>query len=371
MTMMIKNILFVLKHFSKSGGVEKVSVNLAYQFRSEGHKVSFFIMDGEGVPDELKNDFEVYSGKSSGIKSILKLFPELIKWIKKGEYTAVISAKEQANIITYLASLFCGSFTPIYTRHCAFDVCDQELSVKAIQRLYRFYGKGRGKIVAVSDDLAEYIKQKIPKISQQVHSCPNPVVNQALLDKAIQNTDNFRHQRPYFCAVGRLCEQKGYDLLLKSYAKALEIDINLPDLVIVGDGELEAELKQLAVELNITKNVNFIGFTTNPYYVVKNSELFLLSSRHEGLPTVLIEALALKQKVVAFDCPTGPREILRNGKFGSLVPPQNIELFAKSIVATFRSNITVPDEATASYTYSRSAASYLSLVDAIQGKPCL
>jgi len=368
--MMPKHILFVLKHFSKSGGVEKVSVNLAYQLKSEGHKVSFFIMDGRAVSDELKHDFLVYSGKSSGITSILKLFPALIKWIKKGEYTAVISAKEQANILTYLASLFCGSFTPIYTRHCAFDVSNQELSVKAIQYLYGFYGKGRGEIVAVSDDLAEYIKQKIPRISHKVHCCPNPVVNQALLDKAELNTESFEHTRPYFCAVGRLCEQKGYDLLLKSYAKALVIDINLPDLVIVGEGELEAELKQLTIALSITKKVYFIGFTTNPYYVLKNSEMFLLSSRHEGLPTVLIEALALKQKVVAFDCPTGPREILKNGKYGSLVPPQNIELFAKSMVMTFRSRVTVPDEATASYTSSKSAAAYLSLVNAIQGKPC-
>lgn len=362
------NILFVLKDFPSGGGVEKVSLNLAYQYKIEGHKVSFFIMDGNAITDEIYNNFETYAGRNSGLKGILKQTLKLMSWIKKGQYAVVISAKEQANILTYLASLFCTTFTPIYTRHCAFDVSDQELSVKSIQRLYYFYGKGRGKIVAVSDDLAKYMKQRIPKINQQVYFCPNPVVNQALLDKAALNTDNFEHPRPYFCAVGRLCEQKGYDLLLKSYAKALVIDKDLPDLVIVGEGELEAKLKQLAVELSIFKKVNFSGYTTNPYYVMKNSEMFLLSSRHEGLPTALIEALALKQKVVAFDCPTGPREILKDGKFGSLVPPQNIELFAKSIVATLKSNLTVPDEAVAPYTYPRSAASYLALVDAMQGK---
>ncbi|MEH6446278.1 MAG: glycosyltransferase [Oceanospirillaceae bacterium] len=360
---MSNNILFVLKHFSKSGGVEKVSLNLAYQFKKEGHKVSFFIMDGEGIPDQLLKDFSVFLGKSSGLKSILLLVPRLIKWIKEGQYTAVIAAKEQANLLTYIASICYRSFTPIYTRHCAFDVSDQELSVKNIKRLYGLYGKGKGKIVAVSEDLASYIKGNIPSISKQVYFCPNPVINQELINKATINTDGFNHSNQYFCAVGRLCEQKGYDLLLNSYAQALKTKENLPDLVIVGDGELEAELKLLADKLSIAEKVKFNGFTTNPYYIIKNSEMFLLSSRHEGLPTVLIEALALKKKVVAFDCPTGPREILKDGLYGSLVEDQNITLFARAIIDTFESDLTVPDKAIESYTYSKSTASYRSLMD--------
>jgi glycosyltransferase involved in cell wall biosynthesis len=360
---MKKNILFVLKHFSVSGGVEKVSLNLAYQFKSEGHNVSFFIMDGKAIPCEVYNDFQVCAGNNAGIKGILKQTVKLIKWIKKGKFTAVISAKEQANILTYLASLFCKNFVPIYTRHCAFDVSDQELSVTAIQRLYRMYSKGRGKIVAVSEDLAAYIKNEIPKAANQVYFCPNPVVNQDLLDKGNTNSDDFNHPSPYFCAVGRLCEQKGFDLLIQSYAKAIKIEPNLPDLVIVGNGELETDLKQLAEELSINDKVKFNGFTSNPYYIVNNSEMFLLSSRHEGLPTVLIEALALQKKIVAFDCPTGPREILKDGLFGTLVPAQNIDLFADEITKMFTSDLTVPRDAIDPYTYPKSAASYLALMN--------
>jgi len=358
----MKNILFVLKHFSISGGVEKVSLNLAYQFKSEGHNVSFFVMDGKDVPTELYDDFQVYAGNNAGIKGILKQTFKLVKCIKKGNYNAVISAKEQANILTYLASLLCRQFVPLYTRHCAFDVSDQELSVKTIQRLYRLYSSGRGKIVAVSEDLATYIRQEIPKASNQVYFCPNPVVNQTLIDKGNLNSDGFEHPHPYFCAVGRLCEQKGFDLLLRSYAHAIQIEANLPDLVIVGNGELELDLIKLAVSLSITDKVKFNGFTKNPYYIVKNSEMFLLSSRHEGLPTVLIEALALQKKIVAFDCPTGPREILKNGLYGALVPAQNVELFAEAMIKMFNTTLTVPCEAVESYTYTKSAESYLALI---------
>ena len=357
------NILFVLKDFPSGGGVETVSLNLAYQFKREGHEVSFFIMDGMAIPVDLYKEFNIYSGNRLGLIGIYKSFLSLIKWIKNGQCTVVIAAKEQANILTYLASLFYSKFTPIYTRHCSFDVNDQKLSAKNIRRLYRIYGIGRGKVVAVSEDLANYIKQQIPSISNQVYYCPNPVVNQDLLDKAENNTENFSHPRAYFCAVGRLCKQKGFDLLLRSYAKALTLDENLPDLVIVGDGELEHQLQSLAEILSIRDKIKFYGFSTNPYFILKHAKLFLLSSRHEGLPTVLIEALALKKKIVAFNCPTGAREILKDGKYGTLVPAENIDLFAKSIVETFNSNLTVPDEAIESYTYTKSAASYLSLLD--------
>ncbi|EPJ56251.1 MAG: hypothetical protein OFPI_00410 [Osedax symbiont Rs2] len=360
---MTRKILFVLKDFPSDGGVEKVSLNLAYQFKREGHFVSFFVMDGTSIPKELYKDFDIYSGNRTGLIGMILLCSKLFKWIKLGQYTAVIAAKEQANILTYIVSLVYSPFTPIYTRHCSFSVDDQCLSAKNIQRLYRIYGKGRGKIVAVSEDLANYIKQQIPSIRNQVYFCPNPVVCKELFDKSEINSENFSHPRPYFCAVGRLCEQKGFDLLLRSYAKALILDKNLPDLIIVGSGELKGQLRALADKISINDKIKFHGFSTNPYFIVKHAELFLLSSKNEGLPTVLIEALALKQKIVAFDCPTGPREILREGKFGALVPAQNIELFAESIVNTFNSKLAVPNDATESYTYSNSAASYLSLMN--------
>ena len=356
-------VLFVLKDALRGCGVTKVTLNLATQLKEQGHNVGIYIMDGSNGQLEQFKPFATFIGNNGGVKGILKYSIHLAKFIKNEQYSLVVSAKEQANILTYCASLLNGLFTPIYTRHCAFDVSDQELSVKNITRLYNLYSKGRGKIVAVSNDLANYIKQQLPKAANKIYFCPNPVVNHTLFEKSVNNTDNFSHNKPYMCAVGRLCEQKGFDLLLTSYKLASDENPNLPDLLIVGEGPDLDILSEQRKSLNLEDKVHFTGFTTNPYYVMANSEIFLLSSRHEGLPTVLIEALALQKNIVSYDCPTGPREILQNGKYGALVKVGDVQGFATNINKLLNNPIEIPKSAIEKYTYEKSAEAYLALVN--------
>jgi glycosyltransferase involved in cell wall biosynthesis len=105
-------------------------------------------------------------------------------------------------------------------------------------------------------------------------------------------------------------------------------------LLILGDGEDRPLLEQLAKDLNISEDVSLPGFTDNPYAFMKKSAIFVLSSIYEGLPNVLIEALACGCPVVATNCPTGPKEILDNGRYGRLVPVGNHEALAKAILET-------------------------------------
>ena len=160
-------ILFVLKNFSRSGGVEKITLNLANQFLHQGHEVGLYIMDGSDIPTEQLSDFVTFIGNKGGSKGIVKYFMHLSHYIKIGRYNLVISAKEQANLLTFLTSLVNKKFMPVYTRHSSFDVSEQELSASSIAKLYSLYGKGRGKVVAVSNDLAKYMKCMIPKIEQK------------------------------------------------------------------------------------------------------------------------------------------------------------------------------------------------------------
>jgi glycosyltransferase involved in cell wall biosynthesis len=356
-------VLFVLKDALRGCGVTKVTLNLATQLKEQGHDVGIYIMDKTNGQLEQFNPFSTFIGDNGGAKGILKYTRHLAKFIKSEEYSLVVSAKEQANLLTFFASLLNKNFTPIFTRHCAFDVSDQELSVKNITRIYSLYSKGRGKIVAVSNDLANYIKQQLPKAAHKVYCCPNPVVNHTLFEKSVNNTDDFSHNKPYMCAVGRLCEQKGFDLLLTSYKLAMDENPNIPDLLIVGEGDDLTELSAQRKSLQLEDKVRFTGFTTNPYYVMANSEMFLLSSRHEGLPTVLIEALALQKNIVSYDCPTGPLEILQNGKYGTLVPVDDVQGFATSINQLLKNPIEIPKSAIEQYTYEKSSNAYLALVN--------
>ena len=105
-------------------------------------------------------------------------------------------------------------------------------------------------------------------------------------------------------------------------------------LIILGDGPLRGDLERKVVELNIEDLVSLPGFTDNPYSFMSKANCFVLSSRYEGLPTVLIEAMACGCNVISTDCPSGPNEILENGRLGKLVPIEDHHSLAKAMMET-------------------------------------
>ena len=107
-------------------------------------------------------------------------------------------------------------------------------------------------------------------------------------------------------------------------------------MVILGEGELLDNLKELTVHLQIAEDVYFPGFVDNPYVWMKNSKLFVLSSAYEGLPNALIQAMACGTPVISTDCPTGPEEILESGKWGRLVPVGDEEELGEAMISFFK-----------------------------------
>ena len=130
-------------------------------------------------------------------------------------------------------------------------------------------------------------------------------------------------------AAGRLHIQKDFPTLLRAFALVRK---EIPSrLVILGEGEKRKELEDLAQELGIRKDLDLPGFVENPYKYMKRAAVFVLSYQWEGLPTVLVEAMACGCPVVSTDCPSGPREILENGRWGKLVPPGDPMKLAEAI----------------------------------------
>lgn len=136
---------------------------------------------------------------------------------------------------------------------------------------------------------------------------------------------------PYIVGVGRLHRQKGFDVLLRAHARALEQGAPDHALVLVGDGPQRMELHGLAEELGIVDSVRFAGFVRNPHAVVARSQLFVLSSRWEGFGLVLAEALCLGVPVIATRCVAGPEELLEDGRLGRLVPVDDVAALAAAI----------------------------------------
>jgi glycosyltransferase involved in cell wall biosynthesis len=132
--------------------------------------------------------------------------------------------------------------------------------------------------------------------------------------------------------IGRLTYQKDFPTLIKAFARVRQ-KIN-SRLVILGEGRQRKELEYFINDLGLTDDVQLPGFVTNPYQWLAKSTLFVLSSRWEGSPNALTEALALGIPVVSTDCRSGPREILRGGQLGRLVPVGDVMALSEAIIMT-------------------------------------
>ncbi|RYF11855.1 MAG: glycosyltransferase [Oxalobacteraceae bacterium] len=140
----------------------------------------------------------------------------------------------------------------------------------------------------------------------------------------------------FITAVGRLAHQKGFDLLIRAHAAALKSGAPEHSLVLVGEGPDLDQLKALTLELDVENTVIFTGFLNNPHAVVARGDAFVMSSRWEGFSLVLAEALAVKVPIIAANCVSGPSEILDNGKFGWLVPVDDVAAMAAAITSHLR-----------------------------------
>lgn len=171
---------------------------------------------------------------------------------------------------------------------------------------------------------------------QKTTVIPNPVDTVRIKTLCRSDNNPYRSGKIHLVAVGCLIHQKGFDLLLRSLEYAAQ---QLPDvhLTIVGDGPQKEPLTHMAEDLGVGKRVSFVGHKDNPYSYMANADLFISSSRWEGLPNAVLESLACGTPVVAFDCPGGTNEIVSDGENGWLVPGEDWLSLGKKIVELVKS----------------------------------
>jgi glycosyltransferase involved in cell wall biosynthesis len=206
-----------------------------------------------------------------------------------------------------------------------------------------FYPWANG-VVVVSEGVRDDMVRLTGIPRQHVTVIYNPsVVAAEVQEKAKEPLDHpwlEPGQPPVLVAVGRLQQQKDYPMLLQAFA---QVRRSQPArLLILGEGKERPMLEALIKELKLEDDVGLPGFVMNPYAYMDRASLFVLSSRWEGLPTVLIEALCCGTRAVSTDCPSGPREILRRGKYGTLTPVGDAAAFAHAITAALEKPLATP-----------------------------
>jgi len=346
------------------GGAQRVFIDLAHGLLERSVAVDIVLLHGDGplrATVSPKARVVVLGGNHMSTS-----VPRLVAYLRRERPDGLITALHHVNLASVLATRSVRPRIPLVVTH------HNTLSVSLThprsrrQRLVPLMGRLlyplADHVVAVSeraaDDLAAVMGLRRRRID---------VVNNAVdVDRlAAGSAEPLEHQwltpakrSHVILAAGRLSDQKDFGTLIRAVALLPE-DFRL---IVLGEGEGRSQLEELADQLGVGARVDLHGFVPNPYPYFRAADVFVLSSRWEGLPTVLIEALALGTRTVATDIRSGPREILAGGRWGRLVPERNPAAMADAIQASI--NEEEPDGRAASQPYDHRAVAsrYLELL---------
>lgn len=355
---------------SGHSGVDRVIKNLLPEFADRGYGVDLLQIHGHGPHiDHVPGSVRRIVFPARHVNTAL---PSLIKYLHKYHPRALITDKDKVNRTAIWARALSNTKTWLAVRvgttvsknlenqglwsrgsHCAsmrlfYRFADAVLTPSrgAADDLARISGLGRGRITVVPSPVMG------PEIERLAH--------EALEHPWLKDKDP-----PIVLGVGELSARKDFVTLLQAFA-VLRRHLRCR-LIILGEGRKREQLSALARQLGIAVHVDLPGFQPNPYAFMAHSDVFALTSICEGCPIALIEALALGLPAVATDCPSGPREVLQQGRIGALVNIGDYNALAAALDTTLAdppAPIELRDAVTA-YSVKHSADCYLSALGLI------
>jgi glycosyltransferase involved in cell wall biosynthesis len=313
-------------------GVPLSQIRFARALLERKHEVELII-------GHVPQDFIFDKPKNLKIKIFNKLkvrsmlFP-LIKYLWREKPDVIFTAEDHLNIVVLIAAIL--SFTKAKiscsSRVTPYDTYRGGVFSKGwfLKQLSRLLMRKADALTCVSEDMVLQYKNIF---YNSKHVCVYNIVDnsfsRSLMNEKVSHKWLLESNFPIIVAAGRLAPWKGFTNLIQAMA-LLNGKVNAK-LLILGDGPQRKELQELIEKYDLQENIDLVGYVTNPYKYFARSNIFVLSSRVEGLPNVLVEAMMCGCTPVSTNCPTGPREVLSDGKFGYLVPVDDPVRLAESI----------------------------------------
>lgn len=331
---------------------------LAHALAARGHRVDLVVSNAKGLfrsqisPLVRLVDIEDWWMRLPWIRTrkrrrALVSAPALARYLRRERPHVLLSASHYINLAALWGRRLAGTRTRlVISHHTQLSRAIANTSFPGRRRpllgwMVRHFYAAADAIVAVSNGVADNLAAVATLPRTGIHTIYNPVVTPELVVKAREPLDHpwfTPGVPPVVLAVGRLAEQKDFPTLLRAFPR---VRATRPvRLLILGEGGKRPELEALATALGVAGDVALPGVSENPFAYMARAAVFVLSSAYEGLPTVLIEALACGCPVVSTNCPSGPAEILEGGAYGPLVPVGDDAALAKAILSVLE---TPPD----------------------------
>ena len=357
-------------HSLAGGGVERMRLNLLAQLRDHGVEASLLLHEGAGpLGSELPPELPVTVFGTS--RTLLDLLP-LARLLRRERPDALLVSLGHNNVVAMAAKLLARSrCTLVICQHNALSAeVAADRRYRLLPALYRLLAPlAADHLVAVSEGVAVDMARETGIPRARIEVIHNPVITPDFARRAAEPLDD-----PWFApgappvtvTAGRLVAQKDHETLLRAFA--LRRRAGPARLLVLGEGPLRGELERLAASLGVADDVRFAGFQPNPLPFIRGAEAFVLSSTHEGLGNVLIEALGCGTPVISTDCPHGPSEILDNGRYGVLVPVRDAAALADAMRTTLRTRypIAMLQARAERFSADTAASRYLALLRAPQ-----
>lgn len=320
----MKKVCFLVGNMNLSGGTERVTSLIANELVKSGYQITILSIFGGDKPFfNLNSNIEIITIFKNEVSLKIFFIPLVIKireYIKKSNIDSLVVVDSISCVFT-IPALWGLSIKHICWEHFNFNI---NLGIKFRDIGRKWAAKKCDYVVTLTQRDKDLWENNINNVKAKILTINNP------------STPNYRKSLPKlsnktFLAVGRLINLKGFDLLIEAWALVCQ---NNGDWIlrIVGSGEEETNLKNIARSLGIIERVDFVPNTSDIDSYYEAASFFCLSSRFEGLPMVLLEAQSYGLPVISFDCETGPSEIITNDLNGFLIPSNSILELSKSLM---------------------------------------